>query len=302
MTTPWIVAFVAQASLVVLLGLVVLGLLRRITPLIEESQELLTTASRRLTIGGLPPGATVPRFEADEIGGGNVTDEDLREEQSVVLFLDDGCAACERFVADLESGGVPDVHARLVVVSNVREAAERLARSKRVTIVVDDERSVARAFESVVSPQAFVVDEQGMALTSGTPNTWDEMRQLVDHARGGGRRSNATAASVASNNMTDEIQPIDQPNDDERAAEPHSSRGQFLKRLGITLAAGVGVAAALASSARAGSGQCCIDCGTCGSCGGTNCFCFCDCSGIGKSYCWTASQGCLSSGCVGCPC
>lgn len=198
MTAPWIVAFVALASLVILVAFVVLGLLRRIAPLIEQSQELISAASRRLTIGGLPPGATVPRFEADEIGGGVFTDEELRNEPSVVLFLDDGCAACERLVADLESGSALDVHARLVVVTNTREAAGRFASSDRVTVIVDDERSVARAFESVVSPQAFVVNEHGRALASGTPNTWDEMRHLVDEARGGGRRSNVTAASVAS--------------------------------------------------------------------------------------------------------
>lgn len=200
MTTPWIVAFIALAALVLLLGLVVLGLLRRITPILEESQELLSASSRRLTIGGLPPGATVPHFEAVEIGGGVFTDEDVRQ-QSVVLFLDDRCTACERLVADLEAGVIPDLRAHLVVVSSAREAANRLVRSDRVTVIVDDERSVARAFESAVSPQAFVVDEHGMALASGTPNTWDEMRQLVDEGRGGGRGSSVAAASVASSNV-----------------------------------------------------------------------------------------------------
>lgn len=205
MTTPWIAAFVALAAFVVLIGLLVLGLFRRITPLLEESQELIASASRRLTIGGLPPGATVPAFTAEEVDGGVFTQDDLRGELSVVLFLDEDCAACDGVVADLRSGYAPDIAARLVVVSSAREAAERLARSSNVVVVVDDERSVARAFESVVSPQAFVVNADGMVQTSAMPNTWEELRQLVDSTKGGGRRSNVTAASPTPTNAKEVV-------------------------------------------------------------------------------------------------
>lgn len=103
--------------------------------------------------------------------------------------------------------------------------------------------------------------------------------------------------------MTDEIEHIDQTEEDE-AAESRTSRPVFLKRLGATLAAAVGVAAVLASSARAAPGQCCYDC-SCGNCTfgsppQNGCRCFCDCSGIGKSYCWDAQ--CSTGGCVSCPC
>lgn len=204
MTTPWIVAFVALAALVILVGLLLLGLLRRITPLLEESQELIGSASRRLTIGGLPPGATVPAFAAEEVGGGVFTQDDLRGEPSVVLFLDDGCAACEGLVADLRSGYAPVLGARLVVITSSRETAAQMNASARIRVIVD-EGSVAQAFESVVSPQAFVVDEHGLVRTSGTPNAWDELRQLVDSTKGGGHRLNVTAASVASSNVKEVV-------------------------------------------------------------------------------------------------
>jgi len=87
--------------------------------------------------------------------------------------------------------------------------------------------------------------------------------------------------------------------------EETSTRGSFLKRLGMTLAAGVGVAAAFASAAFAEPLKCCRDC-SCGTCTdvANGCRCRCDCSGIGKSYCWTEGPGtpCLGSGCVNCPC
>lgn len=103
--------------------------------------------------------------------------------------------------------------------------------------------------------------------------------------------------------MTDEMERIDQTEHD--ASEARSSRGTFLKRLGTTLAAAVGVAAAFAASARAAAGVCCVGdyptCSQCGSCNrGEGCFCFCDCTGIGKSYCWT--HVCRQNGCQSCPC
>ncbi len=104
-----------------------------------------------------------------------------------------------------------------------------------------------------------------------------------------------------------EVQVHDRQNEEVVTDAPRSSRGKFLKRLGLTLAAGIGVAGVLASSAFATPGRCCVVSGDtnctqtgCGSCSG-GCICKCDCTGIGESYCWTGH--CLSPGqCVNCPC
>jgi hypothetical protein len=96
--------------------------------------------------------------------------------------------------------------------------------------------------------------------------------------------------------MEEEVEHVDRETDPQEAAESRSSRVKFLRRLGVTLAAGVG-AATFASVAHA-AGRCCHDC-SCGTCQG-GCRCFCNCGGIGDSYCWTSV--CLASGCVGCPC
>ena len=117
-----------------------------------------------------------------------------------MLFVDQGCAACDALVEDLRHGDVPaDLGARLVVVSGDREQAESFELAG-VRVIVDDDRVIARAFQSVVSPQAFVVNGYGMAVTSGTPNTWREVDELIAAARGGGRMAEIAAASVASSN------------------------------------------------------------------------------------------------------
>ena len=198
MTTPWIVAFVALSGLVVLLGLLVLGTLRQLTPLIERSQEIITSAARSMAIGGLAPGSSAPSFIAEEINGATFTEVDLLREPTIVVFLESGCEACEHLVEDLQHGRVPDLGVRLVVVSSDLAEARRLARSTEVTVLFDHERSVARAFQSAVSPQAFVVDEHGMVLASGTSNEWDELRRLVTIAKGGDRESDVAAAALSS--------------------------------------------------------------------------------------------------------
>jgi hypothetical protein len=91
---------------------------------------------------------------------------------------------------------------------------------------------------------------------------------------------------------------------DEKEQNERTSRSRFLRQLGVTLAAAVG-AGALAARAKAFPGDCCYDCG-CGGCtppqGGSGCYCWCDCSGIGQSYCLQHSSGCVSQGCTICAC
>lgn len=76
-----------------------------------------------------------------------------------------------------------------------------------------------------------------------------------------------------------------------------TSRTGFLKQLGATLAAGIGVLA-FASSSRADVLNCCPD-SNCGPCSGNLQPKRCDCSGIGQSYC--ACMNCGQNCCNG-PC
>jgi hypothetical protein len=89
--------------------------------------------------------------------------------------------------------------------------------------------------------------------------------------------------------------------------ETRTTRTSFLKRLGTTLAAAVGIAGAFASQAFALPGQCCHDCtcgGCCDGCPEGKCWCRCDCTGISESYCWyNPNHACVNpSQCASCPC
>jgi len=191
----WIAAFVAFASLVLLLGLLVLGTLRRITPLLERTEESLQTAATA-SLGGLPVGARVPPFEARDTHGASFTDGDLLGATSLVLFVGPSCRACERLVEDLRAGSVPYLGARLFVVPDSADLAPELDRTTGITVLVDTERTLARAFEMRVVPQAFVVDVHGVVLAAGRPNSWDEVQSLLA-TEGGDRDSDIAAAALA---------------------------------------------------------------------------------------------------------
>jgi peroxiredoxin len=197
LNSAWIAAFAALAALVVLLGLVVLGTLRRITPLIERVEATIRETSEQAARAGLQPGSPVPAFAATEIGGHSFTDRDLRRSRTLLLFVGSSCAACDKLVSDLQSHRIPELEARLVIVADDAEEAPAFA-APSVTVLTQVDHSVAQSFESDRIPHAFVID-QGRIIASGWPNDWNTLRQLLDNAeKGGDREPNKAAAVVAS--------------------------------------------------------------------------------------------------------
>lgn len=195
MSGLWIGAFVGLCGLVVILGVIVLGTLRRLLPVLERAETSLASVSTRISPGGLPSGSTVPAFSAEEIGGSLFSEADLEGSKSIVLFLSSSCVACARLVDDLERGRVPDLGARLVVVSD-RVQASRFEHLTGVSVLAQEGRSLASVFETDATPHAFVVDETRRILASGTPNDWDRLRLLLAEAEKGGASGSDVAAAV----------------------------------------------------------------------------------------------------------
>jgi peroxiredoxin len=198
MTSAWIAAYAALALLVALLTVLVLGLIRRSALLIERVEARLAHADDT-EIGGLATGEVVPGFSARTVDGEVVTNHDLDGSLSIVLFLSASCVACRKLNDDLVSGSAPQLGARLVVVTDDPHQARAFAEASHVEVLLRGDGAVARAFESFATPQAFVLDESRRVLASGTPNEWEQLRQLLlEGQEGGGRRSDVAAAIVAS--------------------------------------------------------------------------------------------------------
>jgi hypothetical protein len=197
-TGVWIAAFVALWLVVILLGLVQLGTLRRVAPLLDRAEATLREAARA-TLRGLRPGESVPAFAADVFDGGTFTESDLRGSTTIVLFLNTGCRSCELLAADIEAGRIPDLGAPLVVVADESGEAARFAAGGQAHVLLQKNGSLARVFESDRTPHAFVIDETGRVVVSGSPNNWEVMALLLeDVGRGGDREADVAAARMVS--------------------------------------------------------------------------------------------------------
>lgn len=196
MTAPWAAAFVALWMLVVVLGFLVVGTLRRLAPILERLESESPPISADAAPRGLPRGTPVPEFEAKQAGGAPFGASGLRGAPSFVLFLSEDCRACARFVRDLGKGRVPELGAQLVVVVDDAPLALELARADGVTVLVQRDRKIADIFESNVSPHAFALDAEGVVLASGTPNDWTRLRRLREPApKGGGSEPDLAVAA-----------------------------------------------------------------------------------------------------------
>jgi hypothetical protein len=197
-TGLWLAAFVALWVLTIFIGLVVLGTLRRITPLIEVAEATASSAATA-SLGGLPIGSRVPAFTAETIDGDVFTEMRLETGRSAVLFLNRSCEACERLADDLARGDVPqDVGVPLIVVSEDATSASEFLHSDRVTVIIDKNREVADAFDVRLVPRAFILGERRVVLAAGRPNDWDGLRRLNRTGEGGDRLADLTTEAVGS--------------------------------------------------------------------------------------------------------
>jgi AhpC/TSA family len=196
-SAPWVTAFITLSGVVVVLGLIVLGTLRRLAPVIEQAEETLGRATATAAPGGLETGAAVPPFVADTVQGRTFTERNLHDAMTVVLFIGTDCTACDRLVDDLANDRASELQAQVVVVTRSEHDAAQLAQSAAVTVLADTDQSVAGAFMSQIVPHAFVL-EGGTVLNSGRPSDWEAVEALVASIAKGGDQGGEVAREVLS--------------------------------------------------------------------------------------------------------
>jgi hypothetical protein len=195
-TLPWESAFVVLCAVVAGLGVIVFGLIQRLTFVLSESQKTIEAALSQLRVDGLQPGEFLDEFRAFTIDGADFMRGDLLAEVSVVLFISSSCQACADLLVGLETGSVPPLPCRLVVVSREQELAARVASG--TWLVIKSDSAVVAAFKSHRTPHAFLVDRGGRVLANGSPNTWEELTRLAEAGIEGGDHQGEHLAAFAS--------------------------------------------------------------------------------------------------------
>lgn len=191
MSTPWIIAFVVLCVVVVAIGLLTIGILRRISTVLEQAEAVLRLNPLSVGPGGLAAGSRVPDFTATDAESHVVTAQDLLREPCIVLFLSSGCEPCHRLVADLAGAENDDLDVPLVLVIAEGDAALDIRPSTRIAVAHQREREIADAFDTRATPHAFVVGRDRMVLETATPNSVEQLRTLALRLRKGGGANKA---------------------------------------------------------------------------------------------------------------
>jgi len=145
---------------VVLLGVIVLGLVRRSSGVLAA-------------------------VEARSESGETVRSTALGLTAAVYLLVSADCDACTEIVTQLE--GIPDpLHGvRLVLVSDDSERDRRLLADVDAIRLYQRDGAIARAFQCTVTPYAFAIDVHGVVTASGVATHLTQLRGLARPPAGG---------------------------------------------------------------------------------------------------------------------
>lgn len=186
MSAPWIVAFAVTWAVVAVLAVLVLGLLRRITGVLELAESRLSELPTGPAIGGAAPGTAIRPFTI-KAADAQTTVEFLRLQESapaIYLFMNSSCRPCKRLANELgrhhESiGDVP-----LYVILN--EGEEEFGLTPGPHVFSQSDREASEAFMNDATPQAFLVDRGNRVVEKSIPNAIEDLRQLARKAPKGG--------------------------------------------------------------------------------------------------------------------
>lgn len=120
-------------------------------------------------------GKNVPEFDAEDIKGELVTDEDLRDKQTLILFWGTSCPHCRSVRPDLTKWiQANSEHYRVMIFSD-SPILEDFNPGLPATLIEDDAYSAGVKLGMLGTPSALIVDENGTVVTEtaiGTDNLW----------------------------------------------------------------------------------------------------------------------------------
>lgn len=176
MTWPWVVAFIVLWATVVALTILVIGLLRRISPALEQAEQTLRASN--VLESGLAPGSPAGAFTVWDAEGRAFTDADLRGEPSIVVFVERGCDPCDDVASELSGLAEPATAARVFVVTDASATESAMSLGPHVTVLHDADKSAARAFNNTVFPYGFALDATGILVARGIATSVDAIHRL----------------------------------------------------------------------------------------------------------------------------
>jgi thiol-disulfide isomerase/thioredoxin len=175
MSTAWVIVVCALWAFVVLLALLVIGVLQRISPLLELVIARLTLLAEP---PGLDPGTVVPTIEG--LNG------QAPGFPAVVLFLRGECGPCHALVQDLRESRQVDFDVPVIAVVDDSPPGRALVEGVPLNVLYQRNEEVSRLFKTAATPHAFAVGSDGRIVERLVPNSAARLRELAGAAQKGG--------------------------------------------------------------------------------------------------------------------
>lgn len=182
MAGMWIVAFVLQWALLLLLAVLMVGVLRYLN-FVRQNVHLVTRYASRFEQGD-----RISHFELPDLAGLPVVSKTLLDtsQRTLLLFLSPTCSGCDavvRYLSDLvkREGGLRRLGWSVVAIYTgpyvSRESVEKHVASSllnEVAILVDEKGSLAEQYDLRVFPVGIAVDNFGHVIdqSSGSVVSW----------------------------------------------------------------------------------------------------------------------------------
>lgn len=174
MSWPWIVAFLALWAVTIGVALMLMGLLRRVSGLIEAAEQRI---GAQPALGGLPIGGVVPPFEVQGEDGAIVSSSDLLfSRPTVLVMLSPDCAPCQTLVDELQSLDQQMGHLPIVAVL---KGDRQSGFDPGGTLPFFYDRTAFEAFDNTTTPFAYAVDAEATVVASGVASSIDSLRSLA---------------------------------------------------------------------------------------------------------------------------
>jgi thiol-disulfide isomerase/thioredoxin len=177
-SAPWVAAFIALWIVVLLMAGVVLGVLRRMTTVLVQVERGAASGAGAAAIGGIPVDSHANAFRAALEIGDDVASNDLVREPMILLFMGGYCGPCEEIAPELADVGDTIEGLPFVVVLNEEEGRPPWL-PLSVPVVYQRGGEVARAFENIATPQAYVVEPNLLVRAKRLVGSVGDLRELA---------------------------------------------------------------------------------------------------------------------------
>jgi len=165
---------------VLLLTALVVGLMRRVSGVLERAEQAFEGLASFSPEQGLQPGDIVTGFTLKDSSGSVVTSDSLwAHAPAIVAFLSRGCEPCEEIERQLRELRWSMAAVRLILVLSGHDTHDVSTYGDAEAYTQGSDLAASRAFRTNISPHAFAVDRGGRVRANLIPRSADELVDLA---------------------------------------------------------------------------------------------------------------------------